>query len=98
MAYLLSIRKEAELDINATFEYYEGIRDGLGHDFLLCVEEALDKVSTTPDIYKTVHKNLKRIPIRRFPHRVFYFVQSNNIIVTAVFHVRKNPNAWNART
>ena len=48
MKYSLTIRKEAELDINSAFEYYEIQRLGLGHDFLLCVEEALSKIERNP--------------------------------------------------
>ena len=98
MTYALTLRKEAELDLNEQFEYYEGIRKGLGYDFLLCVEESLDKVSRNPLIYKEVYKGLRRVAIRRFPHRIFYLLNSNKIIVTAVFHVRKNPSSWGERT
>ena len=44
MTYLLSLRKEAEFDISEAFDYYQDIRSGLGHDFLLCVEEAFNKI------------------------------------------------------
>ncbi|MEJ2419415.1 MAG: hypothetical protein P8Y45_21325 [Exilibacterium sp.] len=44
MNYALTLRKEAEFDIGEHFDFYEGKREGLGHDFLLCVEEALDKL------------------------------------------------------
>ena len=98
MSYSLTIRKEAELDLNSQFEYYEGIREGLGHDFLLCVEESLDKITRNPHIYKQVYKGLRRMPIRRFPHRIFYLIKHNKVIVTAVFHVRKNPGSWGGRT
>jgi plasmid stabilization system protein ParE len=98
MSYTLTIRKEAEFDIDEQFDYYEEKRKGLGHDFLLCIEEALDKLQRNPLINRKLHRELRRIPIRRFPYRIFYFVQHNTIIVTAVFHARKDPTAWNHRT
>ena len=98
MNYLLTIRKEAELDINSLFEYYENKRVGLGHDFLLCIEECLSKVERNPGHYKIIYKELRRIAVRRFPYRIFYFVQNNLVIVTAVFHARKDPQAWGRRT
>ncbi|WP_443986726.1 type II toxin-antitoxin system RelE/ParE family toxin [Idiomarina aminovorans] len=98
MKYALTLRKEAEFDIGEHFDFYEGKRGGLGHDFLLCVEEALDKLQRNPLIYRKIHKELRRIPIRRFPYRTFYFVQDQKIIVTAVFHARKDPTSWDART
>jgi plasmid stabilization system protein ParE len=97
MSYTLTIRKEAEFDIGEQFDFYEGKREGLGHDFLLCIEEGLDKLQRNPLVYRKIHKELRRIPIRRFPCRIFYFVQNNNVIVTAVFHVRKDPTSWNDR-
>jgi plasmid stabilization system protein ParE len=98
MSYTLTIRKEAEFDIDEQFDYYEEKREGLGHDFLLCIEEALDKLQRNPLVYCKIHKELRRIPIRRFPYRIFYFVQNNNVIVMAVFHARKDPASWNDRT
>ena len=98
MKYSLTIRKEAELDINSAFEYYEIQRLGLGHDFLLCVEEALSKIERNPAHYKITHKELRRIAVRRFPYHVFYLIQSKQVIVTAVFHARKDPQSWDSRS
>ncbi|MEC8880975.1 type II toxin-antitoxin system RelE/ParE family toxin [Alloalcanivorax venustensis] len=97
MMYSLTLRKEAELDIGEQFDFYEEKRDGLGHDFLLCVEEALDKLQRNPLLYRQIHKDLRRVPIRRFPHRIFYLVNGNRVIVTAVFHARKDPTSWTER-
>ena len=41
MPFTLTIRLEAELDIDEQYLAYESKRVGLGHDFVLCVEEAL---------------------------------------------------------
>ncbi|MEW8627556.1 MAG: type II toxin-antitoxin system RelE/ParE family toxin [Candidatus Thiodiazotropha sp.] len=62
------------------------------------MEEALDKLHRNPLVYRKIHKELRRIPIRRFPYRLFYFVKNNNVIVTALFHARKDPTSWNVRT
>jgi plasmid stabilization system protein ParE len=98
MSYTLTIRKEAEFDIDEQFDYYEEKREGLGYDYLLCIEEALDKLKRNPLINRKIHKALRRTPIRRFPYRIFYFVQNNYVIITAVFHARKDPTSWNSRT
>ncbi len=98
MNYSLTVRKEAELDINTAFEYYENQRVGLGHDFLLCIEECLAKIERNPEHYKIIYKKLRRIAVRRFPYRILYLVQNNLVIVTAVFHARKAPQAWESRT
>ncbi|MDO8844616.1 type II toxin-antitoxin system RelE/ParE family toxin [Methylicorpusculum sp.] len=98
MKYKLTLRKEAEFDIEEQFEFFEEKRLGLGHDFLLCVEEALDKLQKNPLIYRKIYKELRRTSITRFPLRVFYLVQNQNIIVTAVLHAKKDPTSWRNRT
>ena len=98
MTYTLTLRKDAELDIEEQFKYYEDVREGLGHDFLLCVEETLDKIQRNPLNYRQLYKDLRRVAIRRFPYRIFVLVQNQKVIVTAVFHARKNPTSWGSRT
>lgn len=97
MNYYLTVRKEAEFDINSVFEYYENQRLGLGHDFLLCIEEGLSKIERNPLYYKIIYKEFRRIAVRRFPYRIFYLIQGNQVIVTAVFHARKDPQSWETR-
>ena len=98
MKYSLTVRKEAELDISESFNFYEEHRLGLGHDFLLCVDAAISKIERNPLLYKKIHKDLRRIAIERFPYRIFYLVKSQHIVITAVFHVRKDPVSWEDRT
>lgn len=97
MKYILTVRPEAEQDMLAVFWHYQDIREGLGHDFILCAEQAISRVEANPLKYRIVHNKLRKVAVQRFPYRVFYFVQENNIIVTAVFHVRKSPEEWDNR-
>ena len=45
----LLIRPEAEADIEEAYHWYERQRSGLGSDFLLCVEEGLEKIQKNPE-------------------------------------------------
>lgn len=61
MVFTLTVRLEAELDSDEQYLAYESKRVGLGHDFLLCIEEALDKLLRNPLIYRKFHKELRHI-------------------------------------
>ena len=98
MKYILRVTRAAELDITHAFLDYEEKRDGLGHDFLLCVEDSLARIEKHPLHYQTAYKNLRRVLVRRFPYSVFYFIDENTVIVTAVFHVKGDPELWGERT
>lgn len=97
MTYALTIRRVAELDITETFNYYESKRLGLGYDFLLCIEESFSKIERNALQYQLVHKGLRRCLVHRFPYAVFYFVDDNDVIVTAVIHAHRDPTSWDER-
>jgi plasmid stabilization system protein ParE len=92
------IQSGAEADIKDAYQWYESQRKGLGENFLLCVEEALSKVSRTPQIYAIAYKDIRRALIHRFPFGIFYIEGKKNITVLAVLHARRNPQTWKERT
>ena len=92
------IRPEADADIEEAYRWYEKQRDGLGADFLLCVEDGLARIQRDPEMYPVVHKNVHRTLIRRFPYGIFYLIENNVIVVLSVFHGRRDPKRWRSRS
>ncbi len=97
MGYQLSVRKEAEADILEAFEYYESCRKNLGHDFLLCIEESLNKIQRNPWIYKEIHLNIRRVFIHRYPYGIYFVIIENTLLVIGVVHARQCPSHWKKR-
>jgi toxin ParE1/3/4 len=91
------IRPEAEADLDEAYRWYERQRTGLGADFLLCFEEALQRVRRSPDLYPRVHKTVRRGWIRRFPYGLFYVVDEGVVAVIGVFHASRDPRCWQTR-
>ncbi len=60
MTRLILFRPEAEAEMEPAYRWYERRREGLGADFLLCVEESLEKIRRDPELYPVVHKNVLR--------------------------------------
>jgi len=92
MKYKLIIRPEAERDLAEVFGWYESKRRGLGHDFLLQVEAALNFLEKNPKIFPEVYKEARRYLIKRFPYKIYYRVNENTVIVLAVIYGGRNPN------
>ncbi len=97
MSYSLLLRPEAQADLDEAYYWYEQRHEGLGADFLLCVEEGLERIRRTPELYPLVHKELRRMLIRRFPYGLFYLVEEEMIVVVAVFHASRDPKQWQSR-
>ncbi len=93
----ITIRPHALREIEEAWWWYEGRREGLGDDFVLCVEESLEKISRNPKLYPVIHKKIRRAMIRRFPYGILYFLEKDEIVVVGAFHSSRNPNRWENR-
>jgi plasmid stabilization system protein ParE len=91
------VRLAAEEDLDEASSWYEKQRVGLGKEFLASVDETLKKLRQRPDFGITVHKQLRRANVRRFPYGVFYQVSEDRIIVVGVLHGRRAPRQWKSR-
>ncbi len=98
MDYILSIRKEAEADIAEAYQYYESCREGLGADFISCIDEAISRVQNNPKQFRIVLDTVRRALVRKFLYGIYYTIRENEIIVLAVIHARRNPKHWQSRS
>jgi plasmid stabilization system protein ParE len=92
------IRPAAAADVEDAFAWYERQRPGLGVDFRLELQAALDRVSEKPELYQMIRRDTRRALLRRFPYGVFYRVYPEAIVVVAVMHGRRDPRRWQSRT
>ena len=93
----ITIRPDAEADIENAAFWYEKQRPGLGNDFLDEVQSTLKILTENPCLYPVVHKNIRRALIRRFPFGLYYFIDKKFIIVAAVMHSSRHPENWKKR-
>ncbi len=91
------IRPEAETDVVTARAWYERQRSGLGAAFLLCIEEVLDRIDRTPELYPVVYQDVRRTFTRRFPYAVYYRVAANDVVVLGILHTRRDPQEWQSR-
>ena len=97
MSLPLIITSAAEEDLAEAKGWYESQREGLGEDFVLCVEEALDRIRRIPEGATEVFQGVRRVVVRRFPYGVFYSVDSDQIAVIAIYNSRRDPGGWQSR-
>ena len=91
------IRPEAERDIGGAAAWYEGQREGLGHEFLDEVARTIKLIARTPSLYPLVHRQTRRALLNRFPFAVFYRVDGQQLMVVAVMHAKRSPRHWKSR-
>jgi plasmid stabilization system protein ParE len=87
----LRYTNRAKDDIDLAFEWYERQKQGLGFEFLVCVEVGVRLILENPDMYRLFYGNFKGCVIRRFPFSIFYTIESGEIVVHSVFDNRQDP-------
>lgn len=92
------IHREAIEELDHAISYYEEQKVGLGIDFLVEVEQALEKIQHNPNLgapYKV--KRLRRYVIQQFPFLIFYAKLEEFIWVVAIAHGKRKPDYWKNR-
>jgi plasmid stabilization system protein ParE len=96
--YVLVFRPEVRDELNETYSWYEIQQQDLGDEFLDCIDETLNQICLIPESYPVVYRDIRRSVVKRFPYAVYYRIVSSRVIVTAIFHGRRDPKSWQART
>jgi len=83
---------KAIVDIEIAFSWYEKQRQGLGFEFLDCIEQAVINIIMLPEMYQESYANFRGCVIRRFPFTIFYTIEKEGLIVHSVFNNRQDPS------
>src|SRR5215216_718382 len=94
---LIRFNAEADAELTEARHWYSHYRQDLGLEFMQCIDDVLARVVRNPHLFPIVYGNLRRAVVRRFPFAVLYEVNANEIQIVAVFHSRRNPEAWKSR-
>jgi plasmid stabilization system protein ParE len=98
MKYALVFRLEVREELNEAYSWYESQQPSLGDEFLDCMDEILNRICLMPESYAVVYRDVRRAIVRRFPYAIYYRIVSSRVIVTAIFHSRREPKLWQERT
>ena len=91
------VSAEAETDVGEATEWYEGQRRGLGIEFLLELDAAVERAALNPQACAVQYRGARRVLLRRFPYSVYYLVDADAIEVFGVLHQQRIPAAWQSR-
>lgn len=88
---------DAETDVADAMAWYDRQSDGLGRALLAELDSTLARIVTGVDRYPKVRGSVRRALVRRFPYALYFCEDKDRIVVLAVFHQRRSPNALRAR-
>jgi plasmid stabilization system protein ParE len=91
-SYEFSERALADL-ANAS-EWYDGLRAGLGRQFVDAVVAAIRIARERPTSCPLVRNGVRAVRCKRFPYRVYFEAHDDRIDVLAVYHTARNTRRW----
>ena len=92
--YRLDSAPRVDLDVVATYQWYEAEQAGLGSEFLEELDASYDRILDGPFKYRDLESGIRRVLLRRFPYAVYFAVEADVAVVLAVLHVSRDPAEW----
>jgi len=94
----LLVRPAAQEDITRATLWYERRAAGLGARFREDVEGTLVAIREQPELFRLMHRDVRRALLREFPYAVYFVLRGDAIHVLACIHGRRHPRHWRQRT
>jgi len=83
--------------VEEAYRWYEAQRAGLGDEFLAGVQTALESTLSHLEAAPIVHRETRRVLLRRFPYGIHYRLVDGVVVVVACFHAKRDPRVWRSR-
>lgn len=87
---LVSYLLPAKIELLQAQEYYDHQQPGLGRDFLLEIEAAVQRIIQHPQAWRKLTPEIRGCPIERFPYRIIYHSNPDELLI----HLHRQPNSW----
>jgi len=91
MTYRIVITPEAETDLANAYSWYEEKKPGLGHNFIQQVGAAMEFIKKHPGACPVEYKCTRKFLIKKFPYKIVYLEEKDQIVILAVLHGMRNP-------
>ena len=89
---------DAEAELLEAQAWYDGRAFGLGERFFAAVDATVSRIAAAPQHFPTVHADIHRALVRRFPHALYFRIEPDGVYVLACSHTSRHPGHWRRRS
>lgn len=91
----LELHDDAALEVQAAYEQYEKLKDGLGIEFVMRLDAGMEQVRLHPKRWAGHIAGTRRYRIQTFPYGIVYDLsRAGTVLVVAVMHLSREPGYW----
>ena len=81
-------------ELTQATRYYEQRQNGLGTAFLDEVDATLSRILQYPTAWHQLSPRTRRCRTHRFPFGLIYQIRTDEILITSVMDLRRDPARW----
>jgi plasmid stabilization system protein ParE len=93
----LRVQPLARVDAEEAAAWYDAERPGLGVEFILELDLAMEKAAENPSSFAHVAGPVRRVLMRRFPYALYFLFDGDEIEIIAILHQARSAQAWKKR-
>jgi len=82
----VTIQPDAITDASEAAAWYEEQKPGLGIEFLLELDMAIERAAENPQTNTVQYRNVRRALVRRFPYSVYYHFEGDKLDIFEILH------------
>jgi toxin ParE1/3/4 len=95
----ISLNVQAELELVEGAAYYAREANAeIAHAFVSEFHRSAKLISEFPKLGAAWRGRVRRLPLRRFPYSIVYYLSESEVRIVAVAHQRRRPGFWKGRT
>lgn len=87
----------ANLELDEAVRYYDHQLPGLGFRFFQETSAAIERIKLLPEAWTKVDERTRRCMLKGFPCALLYVVEREEILITAVAHLHREPEHYKDR-
>jgi hypothetical protein len=93
----LRLLSPANLELDEAIRYYDHQLPGLGFRFFQEASAAIERIKLMPEAWTKLGARTRRCLFKGFPYALLYVFEANEIVITAVAHLHRDPEHYKNR-
>ena len=86
--------KFAKNELDDAVAFYEAEFAGLGLKFKAEIKSSILRIKEHPQAWSIERDEIRKALLHRFPYKILYSIEKDNIIILAIAHQHRKPNYW----
>jgi plasmid stabilization system protein ParE len=93
MIYKYILHEHAQKDYEGSIKWYLKRSSQAADNFIKAVDNTLKLICEDPTRWRNTYKNFHELGLRKFPFTIIYEIDLQNelVIVSAIYHHKRNP-------